>query len=250
MVDDINLDSLVTESNNNVAHTSENMSQDASRPRLKKIKRPKIRPQPDIPVAPAKLEAEKLKSDSDIDSEPIAEPEAPVLTEEENAVGTALMTATAAQNLANEEAQRNPYVLEGLPPDLDFNGDIPPEYDMSSYIRKNVVISIASVCLVIGVVLGFLFAPKGSEQHGLEDVAWNDETPKGRVRCGKTDSTQACTFYVLNSYRQELTGRDFYALAAKMTGREEVMIETSNMQYTTTKIKPGFFAQINIPALQ
>jgi hypothetical protein len=54
----------------------------------------------------------------------------------------------------------------------------------------------------------------------------------------------------MNCYKQELTGRDFFKLAATLTGREEYMIETENLRYATTKIKPGAFAQLNIPALK
>lgn len=244
--DDISLDSLITESKTHATDSSESVSVVAPRPKLKKIKRPKVRPQPDIPPAPEKITVtgENLS--------PVVEESVEDVSEniEQSSTGTELMTAVEAQNLATEEAERNPYVLEGLPPDLDFNSDVAPEFDDGSYVKKNIVYSIATVCLIVGIVLGFVMAPKGSEQHGLEDVAWNDETPKGRVRCGKTDSSQACTFYILNSFKQDLTGRDFFKLAAQLTGREEFMIETENMQYATTKIKPGFFVQLNIPALK
>ena len=54
----------------------------------------------------------------------------------------------------------------------------------------------------------------------------------------------------MNWYKQELTGRDFYKLAAQLTGREEYMIETENLRYSTVKIKPGAIVQLNIPALK
>lgn len=242
MVDDINLDSLITASNSEgeMAPMQDIPHQNIQRPKLKKIKRPKIRPQPDIPQAPAKIEVQPEdieQSDSTADG---------LETEK----STALVTAKDINNIVDEEVQRGSYVLEGLPPDLDFDEDYPSQFDESAYVKKNIVYSIATVCLVIGVVLGFVIAPKEAEQHGLEGVVWNVDTPKGRVRCGRTDPSQACTFYILNSYKRELNGRDFYKLAAKMTGREEFMIETENMQYSTTKIKPGYFAQLNIPALK
>jgi len=245
--DDISLDSLITKSEDISADNAEQVSQVVRRPKLKKIKRPKIRPQPDIPPAPEKIavsdvvQPELTENDSFNDVSQGAE---------QSTTGMELMTAVEAQNLATEQTQSNPYVLEGLPPDLDYTGDAISEFDDGSYVKKNIVYSIATACLIVGIILGFAIAPKGSEQHGLEDVAWNEETPKGRVRCGKTDSSQACTFYILNSFKQDLTGRDFFKLAAQLTGREEFMIETENMQYATTKIKPGFFVQLNIPALK
>lgn len=246
MFDDTSLDSLITEPESHAADSSQSVSVVAQRPKLRKIKRPKVRPQPDIPPAPDKIAV------LEENSLPIAEKATASVSEdiEQSFIGTELMTAADAQNLAAKETNRNPYVLEGLPPDLDFNSDVASEFDDGSYVKKNIVYSIATVCLIVGIVLGFVMAPKGSEQHGLEDVAWNEDTPKGRVRCGKTDPTQACTFYVLNSFKQDLTGRDFFKLAAQLTGREEFMIETENMQYATTKIKPGFLVQLNIPALK
>lgn len=247
MVDDINLDSLITASNSDDELTSTQAlsPQTMQRPKLRKIKRPKIRPQIDVPQAPAKVEPL-------VDTEAITDrgQENPDLNEAHTEASTSLITAKDINNIVREDAQSNSYVLDGLPPDLDFDGDYSSQFDESAYIKKNIVYSIATVCLVIGVFLGFVIAPKESEQHGLEGVIWNPDTPKGRVRCGRTEPSQACTFYILNSYKRELNGRDFYKLAAKMTGREEFMIETENMQYSTTKIKPGYFAQLNIPALK
>ena len=253
MVDDVDLDSFMSTSKAEQRSSVEPSVQEMQRPKLKKIKRPKIRPQPDISPAP-----KKVIGDDDVSSflkTDAAANETNLNIQEEKSqdslsIGTELMTSIDAQNVAREEVLQNPYVFGGLPPELDFDEDNSGELDDASYVKKNIVYSVATACLVIGIVLGFLIAPKGTEQHGLEDVAWNMDTPKGRVRCGKTDPSQACTFYVLNSFRKELSGRDFYKLAAQMTGREEFMIETENMQYATTKIKPGFFAQLNIPALK
>ena len=246
--DDISLDSLITESEAPKIDISESVLSAPQRPKLKKIKRPKVRPQPDIPQAPEKVVVSENVLEENISNSEIENPKSD--TEDSFATSRELMTATDAQNVIAEETERNPYVLEGLPPDLDFSSDVAPEFDDGAYVKKNIVYSIATACLIVGIVLGFVMAPKGSQQHGLEDVAWNEETPKGRVRCGKTDPSQACTFYVLNSFKQDLTGRDFFKLAAQLTGREEFMIETENMQYATTKIKPGFFVQLNIPALK
>ena len=54
----------------------------------------------------------------------------------------------------------------------------------------------------------------------------------------------------MNPQRQELNASDFYDLAAQLTGRQRFVIETGNMRYSSTKIKPGEIAQFNIPPLQ
>jgi hypothetical protein len=97
---------------------------------------------------------------------------------------------------------------------------------------------------------GIFFSSKAEEKQGLEGVVLNSDVPQGRARCGLTESSQACIFYIMNWYKQELTGRDFYKLAAQLTGREEYMIETENLRYSTVKIKPGAIVQLNIPALK
>ena len=85
---------------------------------------------------------------------------------------------------------------------------------------------------------------------GLQGVVINSEVPRGRARCGVAEKTQGCVLYIMNPQRQDLNGRDFYDLAAQLTGRQRFMIETGNMRYSSIKIKPGEIAQLNIPPLQ
>ena len=81
-------------------------------------------------------------------------------------------------------------------------------------------------------------------------MAFNSEVPAGRPRCGMTEESQACVLYLMNCYKQELTGRNFFELAAQLTKRETYMIDSANIRYANEKIKPGYFVQLNIPALQ
>ena len=73
--------------------------------------------------------------------------------------------------------------------------------------------------------------------------------PRGRARCGVAERTQGCVLYVMNPQRQEMRAKDFYDIAAQMTGRQRFMIETGHMRYANTKINPGDIAQLNIPPL-
>ena len=109
----------------------------------------------------------------------------------------------------------------------------------------------AIVFLLFGIMFAkiFLSGPT-TVQNGLQGVVINSEVPRGRARCGVAEKTQGCVLYIMNPQRQDLNGRDFYDLAAQLTGRQRFMIETGNMRYSSIKIKPGEIAQLNIPPLQ
>lgn len=239
------LDDAPTAEDSPVSNTQPQNPQGFTHPKLKKIKRPKIHPTSDVPPAPAKVVPNE---------EPITE-EALETPAEESALGTSLVTATDAQDLVRESDFNNSYVLDGLPPELDYTSDeddggYEPAYSDSRAMLKKLVLTAVS-CLVIGILLGgIFFSSKAEEKQGLEGVVLNADVPQGRARCGLTESSQACIFYIMNWYKQELTGRDFYKLAAQLTGREEYMIETENLRYATVKIKPGAIVQLNIPALK
>ena len=131
-----------------------------------------------------------------------------------------------------------------------YQGDMgSPNSFVASDNKKTLII--ACICIVIGLVLGnFMFSNKKVVRDGLQGVVTNPEVPKGRSRCGIAEKTQGCVLYIMNPQRSELNGRDFYDLAAQLTGRQRFVIETGNMRYSTVKIKPGNIAQLNIPPLQ
>lgn len=225
---------------------------DMQRPKLKKIKRPKIRPISDVPPAPEKTIVEdSLISDTAAEA---PRQEQTAVPENGGSSQNSLVTSKDAQQLLNNnESRQQSYVLDGLPPELDYDADDDGSFDYQenngASLFKQVLIGV--ICLVIGISLGHVFfSSKKVEQHGLEGIVLNPDVPKGRARCGLTEQTQACVFYVMNWYKQELTGRSFYKLAAQLTGREEHMIETENIRYSLVKIRPGHFAQLNIPALK
>lgn len=218
------------------------------RPKLKKIKRPKIRPISDVPPAP-----EKMIIDDVVAADVSAEKSQQEQNVSDSGSQNSLVTSKDAQALLNNDEKRQSYILESLPPELDYDTEDDANYDYQESSGNSLFkqLLIGAVCLVIGISLGFIFfSSKKVEQHGLEGVVLNPDVPKGRARCGLTEQSQACVFYVMNCYKQELTGRNFYKLAAQLTGREEHMIETENIRYSLVKIRPGHFAQLNIPAIK
>lgn len=116
--------------------------------------------------------------------------------------------------------------------------------------NKNVLILMMIAC-IIGLMIGYMSAPKSRSVsgRGLEGVVFNQDVPKGRSRCGLVEPNQACVLFIMNPKNQDVSGKEFYTIAAKWTGRERYMIETNNMHYGAQRIKPGAIAQINIPAM-
>ena len=104
--------------------------------------------------------------------------------------------------------------------------------------------------LFMGVIIGKLvFAESKIVRNGLQGVVVNAEVPRGRARCGIAERAQGCVLYIMNPQRQDMRAKDFYDLAAQMTGRQRFMIETGNMRYANSKISPGSIVQLNIPPL-
>lgn len=278
MEDNSDLDSFLTNSiqgGSDAATNNVNTSQPQFKPKLRKIKRAKIRPAAPITPIPEKIMPtvsesilasipeetinQPLEQSSDVnfkDEKAAHNDDEQQVTTSDNILtdaSTELVTASEAQEMTSESYQDS-YILEGLPPELDYNTDENYEavYEGEmGYIKKSIFYAVSCACLVIGLFIGkTLFSSQTIENHGLEGVVTNPDVPQGRPRCGLTDKSQACIFYMMNWYKQELNGRDFYKLAAQLTGREEYMIETDNLRYATVKIRPGHFAQLNIPSLK
>jgi len=140
----------------------------------------------------------------------------------------------------------DPYAAETGEDDYAYSDN-----NYGTVIEMKKVVWIAVACAIFGVLLGkFMFSSEQVVRDGLQGVVVNPEVPKGRTRCGVAEKTQGCVLYIMNPQRQELNGRDFYDLAAQLTGRQRFVVETGNMRYSGVKIKPGNIAQLNIPPLQ
>lgn len=245
MDENTSLDQLITEPHAG-AQPIEN------RPRLKKIKRPKVRPTNNLPPAPEKVFVEE-NSRAQSDLSDFSSDSENIIDEETSA--TDLIAPKNVNKILQERQNPNPYILDSLPPDFATDELLDPDdYNNSSvaderWSRRRLFIFAVAFFLIGSLFHAVFFSSSSEEKYGLEGVILNQDVPAGRPRCGLTEKTQACVFYLMNCYKQELTGRDFYKLAGQLTGREEYLIETANLHYATVKIKPGHFAQINIPPL-
>ena len=227
----------MVEENINLEQTNQN------RPKLRKIKRPKNRVVTDIPTPPEKSNFDNI---DDLIS-------AGESVEQTQQIENNLILSEENRGISNSNTDENSYVLDGMPPELDYvTDDYIDDFSMNSnYVKKSVVGVFSALFLFVGIFVGkTLFSSQRIEAHGLEGVVINQDVPSGRPRCGLTAKDQACVFYFMNWYKQELNGRDFYKIVADLTGREEYMIESDNLRYANVKIKPGHFAQLNIPALK
>ncbi len=125
-----------------------------------------------------------------------------------------------------------------------------PASDIPPYLTKKILILLGTLLFFVGIISAkVLFSEEKIVRNGLQGVVVNPEVPKGRARCGVAERTQGCILYLMNPQRQEMPARDFYDLAAQLTGRQRFVIETGNMRYSNTKIRPGDIAQFNIPPL-
>jgi len=122
---------------------------------------------------------------------------------------------------------------------------------ISDVMKNKTVMLLMILAALVGAVGSYLFAAtKGNNTGtGLDGIVLNPDVPSGRNRCGLVEKRQGCVLYIMNPKNIEVTARDFYATAAKWTERERYLIETGNMHYASTRIKPGYIAQINIPPL-
>ncbi|MBP5215656.1 MAG: hypothetical protein J6039_03760 [Alphaproteobacteria bacterium] len=148
---------------------------------------------------------------------------------------------------------------------FDANGDseninlvtqeeyIPQEPEsIKDLLQNKTVMMLLVIAALIGAILSYMVAPSQQRQaiaSGLDGIVNNPDIPQGKARCGIVEPHQGCVLYVMNPKNQEVRGKDFFTTAAKWTGRERYLIETSNMHYASTRIRPGYIAQINIPPL-
>ncbi len=161
-----------------------------------------------------------------------------------------------ASHLPNRNANQHPQFLgsEELNSALDseennenYEDEI-VQYPL--YANKKILFIFGFLLFFIGLVAGkLIFKDERVVRNGLQGVVVNSEVPRGRARCGLAERTQGCVLYLMNPQRQELNAKDFYDLASQLTGRQRFVIETGNMRYANTKIRPGDIAQINIPPL-
>ncbi len=226
-----------------------NIPVENNRPRLKKVKKPikKIQPQMQDSIAAkqAKIAQKNVATFSnDANTNPF----------QQKSVNTPQKIDPFNVNIVTNNSQNNRALSNNndyTPQFINDENDYDNVYSSSETSQDKKMLIIATViAFVIGFAVARMFGGEQKIVHsGLQEVVLNGEVPQGRARCGKAPAGQGCVLYIMNPQRQELSARDFYDLAAQLTGRQRFVIETGNMRYSNTKIRPGEIAQFNIPPL-
>lgn len=220
-----------------------------NRPKLKKVKKPIKRPI---------MNSENISVPSKISESPFSQPSQQNIKQVD---AFSLDSFLDDDNLPAIQTEKNPINSSNTSSfERSFIRDEDVRPEPQSFRDKMMVDNLytgfaimvtAGICLVLGIMFAKIFLGGATTvQNGLQGVVVNSEVPRGRARCGVAEKTQGCVLYIMNPQRQDLSGRDFYDLAAQLTSRQRFMIETGNMRYSSTKIRPGEIAQINIPPLQ
>lgn len=167
---------------------------------------------------------------------------------------TKMNAVSSENNSAFGSDEDNYFANNGAAENIRFvtEDDMQPEEAVTvSFLLKNkTVLLLLVLSALVGMMLGSLmFGKKTVSNRGLDGVVINSDVPAGRNRCGLVEPHQGCVLYIMNPRNQEVTGKDFYSTAAQWTQRQRYLIETGNMHYSNTRIKPGYIAQINIPPL-
>ncbi len=101
-----------------------------------------------------------------------------------------------------------------------------------------------------GIIFGANVFGTSTTTHGLQGVILNPGVPEGRKRCGIAEKTEGCVLFMMNASQRDREVRSFYEQAAAITNVPAYTIEMGNITYASTIIRPGYFAQINIPPIR
>lgn len=119
------------------------------------------------------------------------------------------------------------------------------------FIKTKMLMFIFCLMLGIGFAAGFVFSKTvktGGEE--LPGVVTNPEIPKGRPRCGLGRKGQGCVMYVMNPSIREMNAKEFFPVVADLLKMPKFQVETANVQYSTTRIPPGYIGLFNVPPAQ
>ena len=210
--------------------------------KIRKIKRPKTGFNPSVqqPQAPLKAGAPQAQE------KPQSAPKIDFGVPEKHIVRNLPQKGDLKQDklyTKNSGVENIRFVSENAPDALQ-------SANIAELLKNKTILLLMGISALFGLFVGSSgFSGSESSKHGLDWVVANPDVPAGRSRCGLVDQHQGCVLYIMNPEKRNVTGKDFYSVAAKWTKRERYQIETGNMHYGSKQVKPGHIAQINIPPL-
>ncbi|MBR2922248.1 MAG: hypothetical protein IKC10_02880 [Alphaproteobacteria bacterium] len=239
------------------------INQNENRPKLKKIKRPINRTAPigsggGQMQTYAQPQATKPQNESPVMQKPMRNPMQNPMHQDTQMYQQPIRTQIPDSKILNEYLDGGTNLPDIGGQNIYYHPDVSEdEYyedtqqsEAPSWLNVKVFVLAMITVLFIGVFAGKIFFTQSAVvKNGLQGVVVNPEVPRGRARCGIAERSQGCVLYIMNPQRQEMSAKDFYDLASQVTGRQRFMIETGNMRYANSKIKPGDIVQLNIPPL-
>lgn len=146
------------------------------------------------------------------------------------------------QQKQEQPAQPNPYA-NNFAADLNLSPKV---------LETKVMGSILAGLFFFGMMMGcVMFGGETTQRvQGLDGIVSNpDVQNKGNLRrCGTIDPNKECVLFVMNAKTHDRLGSDFYQEAQNVTGVPKYSIQLANVQYANALIRPGYIAQIYIPA--
>ncbi len=133
--------------------------------------------------------------------------------------------------------------------DKNFAADLklPP----SILTTRNMSLILCGV-LAVGLLMGFIVFSGGNSCPPCTDsvfgVVKNPEVPRGTKRCGIAGVDEHCRLFVVNAKRSEINVKELFPLAVQFTNIPAYRIDSMNIRYANEIIKPGYIAEIFIPA--
>ncbi len=137
-----------------------------------------------------------------------------------------------------------------------YDDNFAADLNLPASILRTKTISIIMGCvLLFGMMFGSIMFGGGDsadqpKQVGLQGVVPNIDLDRQYPRCGMTEKGQPCVLYIMNSSRYDKTGEDFFKDAVRLMEVSEYAVEMVNTRYAKQIIKPGYIAQIKVPAVR
>ena len=177
-------------------------------------------------------------------------PQAPAYAEnQENVEESAYEeeTAGATASVETQDDETEEYASSGLYDDnMAASLGLPP-----AFIKTKVLMLLFCLMIAGGFAAGMFFEKSvKTNAEELPGVVSNPEIPKGRPRCGLARKGQGCVFYLMNPGTREMTAKELFPVVADLLKMPKFQVETANVQYSTTRIPPGYIALFNVPPTQ
>ncbi len=192
-----------------------------------------------------------------IPSQPDAVSQTPVVeggaTTPNNPVEPTDTTGQSAQTapVSQPDSNTNKSVQEQMQKIQEKTNQLHQQFNALPDSKKKLIVY--ALIFLAGLIFGgiFLGGSDSSEApvvKGLQGVVSNTDIREPLKRCGMVSMNDACVLYVMNNFSYEKQAKDFFDTVSNLMQRPLSLVTSENIHYQTQRIKPGYFAEIKIPA--